>query len=108
MKCETCGQTKDDYHFFKHRNRYDREFFLNIQPETDICWECAGPYRCIGCGEIKDASEFRVCGRLCADCKEVGIVNSSHLDASRKGGTSYPTSQDEVETPEIAVFEVAE
>lgn len=69
MKCSKCGENKPEYHFFKHRNNYNTEFFLNIVPNEDTCWTCSGPYRCIICEQIKDASAFRVGGRVCHDCK---------------------------------------
>lgn len=69
MKCEICGQNKSEYDFFKHRNKYDAEFFLNLVPKVDTCWTCAGPYRCIICHEIKVADQFRVGGRVCIGCR---------------------------------------
>lgn len=62
MKCPNCGETKDDYHFFKHRNKYDRFFFAAGIPHKDICWACGGPYKCVGCQQIKPHTEFRVGG----------------------------------------------
>lgn len=69
MKCEICEQVKDDYNFFKYRNHYGTAFFLDIVPKVDTCWQCAGPYKCIECEQVKPASAFRVGGRICSDCK---------------------------------------
>lgn len=70
MICGVCGAEKSDYDFFKYRNKYDTEFFLNTVPKVDTCWTCAGDYRCIKCHEVKEASKFRVGGRICTDCKK--------------------------------------
>lgn len=74
MICVKCGQTKPDYHFFAFRGNYLKEFFANPKAMNGQCFECNAPYKCIACGEIKDASAFRVGGRVCDTCKSAGIL----------------------------------
>lgn len=72
MVCKVCGVDKDPYHFFNYSGKYDRKFFVTgWQP--GVCWECAAPYRCINCGQIQDADQYRVMGRICKTCKASGM-----------------------------------
>lgn len=71
IKCSVCGQAKTDYNFFMFRHKYDKSFFANGLPRTnDVCWTCAGDYKCIHCGQVKDHTYFRVMGRICFECLE--------------------------------------
>lgn len=75
MKCPNCEQEHPDYEFYSPRGKATpatRWFFVNGWKNM-TCWECNGPYRCLGCGEIKAPSQFRVGGRFCQDCKAAGI-----------------------------------
>lgn len=56
MKCTVCHEDKELYHFYKG---------------STVCFDCDGPYECIVCGELKPASEFRIQGQVCRDCKQV-------------------------------------
>lgn len=105
MKCFICGQIKPDYHFFKHRNKYDRAFFMNTIPVEDLCWDCGGPYKCAGCGKIKPASAFRVGGRFCNVCKTNGIHRSLADEINQDNDIASGDSLDGVETLESGVFE---
>lgn len=70
MICSICNQEKQDYHFFRHSGKYNQDFFTTEAGyRNGVCFECAGPYKCIQCHEIKPASEFRCQGRICQDCK---------------------------------------
>jgi hypothetical protein len=80
MICPICGETKPDYHFFKHRNKYDKTFFANGIPKVDICWACGSSYKCVGCQQVKPHTEFRVGGRFCVDCRTAGISNLQVLN----------------------------
>lgn len=78
--CKVCGRDLPLYNFFKFAGTYDRTFWVNFPPlelQNHICFECAAPYRCIECGEIKGASEFRIQGQVCKTCK------SKHSQRSR-------------------------
>jgi len=70
MKCLTCGFDKTPYHFFSFRGRYTKAFFANPQAKHGNCFECNGPYKCIQCGEVKHALNFRIGGRICDTCKK--------------------------------------
>jgi len=95
--CSVCGEAKPPYHFFNYRNKYDRDFFIHIPARSDVCWDCAGPYRCIYCQEIRPAWAFRIQGRVCTNCKEAGgfknaapreiARTNSDLDASQVAQT---------------------
>lgn len=68
--CAVCGEDKSPYHYFKHSGKYTQDFFTTELGYTPgVCWECAGPYRCVVCEEVKPASEYRVQGRVCTACK---------------------------------------
>lgn len=68
MVCKQCGEDKEPYNFFVYSGKYDRSFFVNgWQP--GVCWQCAAPYRCILCKEVKDATHYRVGGRICFECQ---------------------------------------
>ena len=89
MKCVVCGEIKDDYQFFKFRNKFNKEFFHAGIPQTDgVCWHCAAPYKCVGCGEVKAADQFRIGGRYCVDCRTVGITNLQVLSGVNQTETT--------------------
>jgi hypothetical protein len=68
--CKECGTDKPAYHYFKHSGKYTQDFFTTELGYTPgVCWECAGPYRCVVCEGVKPASEYRVQGRVCNECK---------------------------------------
>ena len=66
--CRVCGEDKPPYHFFKPRGKYNKAFFADGIPDGHTCWDCAGDYRCLGCGHVKPAYQFRIQGRFCVDC----------------------------------------
>jgi len=76
MICTCCNIDKSEYDFY---SRFGKSFnvtrFFFVNPEFSVlkCWTCNGPYRCLGCGETKPASAFRVGGRFCCTCKSAGI-----------------------------------
>lgn len=71
MKCTVCNTNKPNYHFFNFRGKYNRDFFAQGIPQSStVCFACAGDYRCLGCGEVKPHTEFRVQGRFCKQCRE--------------------------------------
>lgn len=72
IRCHVCGEDKPRYHFFSPRGRYNKEFFANGVPDGHTCWDCGGDYKCLGCGEVKPAHQFRIQGRYCADCLKDG------------------------------------
>lgn len=69
MICKHCGQGLVNYHFFNPRNKFDKAFFAAGVPDGNTCFACAGDYQCIECKTVKPASEFRLQGRICHDCK---------------------------------------
>lgn len=69
IRCMKCGQDYPPYYFFSPRGKYNKTFFASGIPLSHVCWYCAAPYRCVQCGEIREASEFRVMGRICNHCK---------------------------------------
>lgn len=72
MICKVCGRDLPLYHFFKFSGVDDKSFWLHYpapELQNHICFECAAPYKCIECGEYKDASEFRIQGMICKACK---------------------------------------
>ena len=83
--CVECGRDLPPYHYFNFRNKYDRAFWANgIPSNNNTCFDCCGPYRCICCHEVKPASEFRLQGRMCKDCKaEGGMKNALARDFAR-------------------------
>lgn len=77
MVCSVCGRDLPPYNFtqFRMTDDVDRRFFASARRDKHgfvegVCWECNGPYRCLQCGEVKPASEFRLQGRYCKDCKK--------------------------------------
>ncbi len=81
MICKECGRDLPAYHFFNPRGKYNKHFFVRgVVP--NVCFDCAGPYRCAGCNEIKPAGEFRVQGRLCSDCRADGVLHSETAPSS--------------------------
>jgi hypothetical protein len=104
MICSKCGQTKSDYHFYSRLGktfRVTRFFFINPDFSPLQCWECNGDYRCLGCGEVKNASQFRVGGRFCHTCKEAGIYKVLTEAYALPEASTDVGSLDSVETPEI-------
>lgn len=83
MKCPKCEQEKPDYHFFAFRGNYLKDFFANPLTLIGQCFDCNGPYKCVYCGVVQDASEFRVGGRVCNTCKSVGIHNVAPVAEAR-------------------------
>ncbi len=74
--CSCCGQDKPAYHFYSPYGKttnVTRFFFVNSAFSTTRCWECNGGYRCLYCGVVQDANQFRVGGRRCIGCKNAGI-----------------------------------
>jgi hypothetical protein len=74
--CDTCGRDLPPSHYFMHRGSKDHGgFFITAKARLSnkTCFECAAPYKCLGCNEIKPASEFRIGGRYCASCRSIGI-----------------------------------
>ncbi len=69
MKCTKCGLEKPNFHFILLWNIHTKEFFVNPDADSSQCYDCNGPYRCIICNQVKEASEFRVGGRVCHACK---------------------------------------
>ena len=101
MTCKTCGRDLPPYHFFNPRGKYNKHFFIHgVVP--NMCFECAGPYRCAGCNEIKPASAFRIQGRLCADCRQEGVLYATNNDF---GDETVSEAIDSVETPEMEADE---
>jgi hypothetical protein len=106
MICTCCNQTKPDYHFlsrFGKATSVTRFFFVNPDFSPTQCWACNGDYRCLGCGVIQDASQFRVGGRFCIACKNAGIYQVlpeayAFRDAVASG--SSLTASDELESAE--------
>lgn len=81
MICEICGEDKLPYHFvIIDSSNEDKTFFVSAyrndknQPVKDVCWECNGPYKCLQCGQVKPAGEYRVGGRYCKVCKSTWRV----------------------------------
>ena len=84
MICKKCGVDKSRYNFFDYSGKYDRTFFVGgWQP--GLCWECASPYRCIECHEIKPASSYRLMGRICADCKSRKLARRDTVPPYEQG-----------------------
>lgn len=79
MICRKCGQDKAPYNFFKPFGKFEREFFANGKPDGHTCFDCAGPYICLGCGETKPASAYRIQGRYCDDCRAEGNTSQNVL-----------------------------
>lgn len=75
--CAICGEDKQPHHFtlFHRLSAEDEAFFINARRDVrnnyrnDVCWECNGGYRCLECGNVFPASDFRVQGRYCKHCK---------------------------------------
>jgi len=90
--CVKCGQDKPAYHFFSFRGNYASEFFANPQSMNGQCFECNGPYKCIYCGVVQPADQFRVQGRVCLSCKTTGIHNISRVEDALNTANSaeYP------------------
>lgn len=75
--CSVCGEDKPPYHFtlFHRMSAEDKAFFVNARRDeqgnlrNDVCWSCNGGYRCLQCGNVFPAEDFRVQGRYCKHCK---------------------------------------
>lgn len=73
MICRVCGEDKPPYHFFKPRGKFNKAFFANGVPDGHTCFDCAGDYRCVGCGQIWPSTAYRLQGRYCEICRAAGI-----------------------------------
>lgn len=95
ITCSKCGQAKHNYNFFRYINTFGRWFFITGVPaKSNVCFECAGPYRCLNCGETKDHTHFRVMGRICNECKSGReIASSLDLFTSKTGGNATSKAQ---------------
>ena len=81
MICKSCNQDKTKYNFFHFRGKYDKSFFVRPIYEIDgLCFDCAAPYRCLGCGQVLGAEHFRVQGRLCHVCKTAPLSIATGLN----------------------------
>lgn len=77
MICRVCNRDLPLVHFYRHlRGKEDylpnTGYFVSeysLARSNDVCFECASPYRCVECGEIKPAAEYRLQGRMCKACK---------------------------------------
>ncbi len=99
--CKVCGQDKPPVHFFKHSGKYNQDFFTTELGYTPgVCFECASPYRCIVCHEVKPASDYRIQGRVCMACKTATPALNSDFDAIQ-----VTEAIEGVETPESADYE---
>lgn len=90
--CKCCNQNKPDYHFFSFRGTYLKDFFANPLALNGNCFECNGPYKCICCGIVQDANQFRVNGRICITCKSNGICRSSRVTGAFSPLVAYEDS----------------
>ena len=97
--CKVCGQDKEPYQFFIYSGKYDREFFVTGH-QPGACWECAGPYRCVVCHEVKPASEYRPQGRICNSCKQARL---DFVAPQKRAEIEQPLS--EVENDENSALE---
>lgn len=95
MICKGCNHNKSNYHFFNFRNNYKvakSTFFTRPIDEIDrLCFDCAAPYRCLGCGAVKGASEFRLQGRYCLDCRNrpLSIRTGLNFDLQTEKDAEY-------------------
>ena len=68
--CSCCGVDKTPQNFFRYINRYTRDFFVaGIPARSDVCFDCAGDYKCIRCNVVQPSTEFRIQGRVCYTCQ---------------------------------------
>lgn len=84
MKCTKCGLEKPNYHFIAFTGIYQKEFFANPTALNSQCWDCNSPYKCIICNEVKEASEFRVGGRVCRMCKDDKMPTQNRPSRSKE------------------------
>lgn len=105
MKCSKCGQVKPDYQFFSFRGNYLNEFFANPLTLNGQCFDCNAPYKCICCGVIQDADQFRVQGRTCKTCKDSGILRPSRVTGAFSDVEGTPHQEGGLETLEQGVSE---
>lgn len=91
MICRMCGEDKPPYEFFKPRGKYNKAFFAAGTPDGHTCWDCGGPYKCLGCGQVKPAADYRIQGRFCSDCRFEGLL--SFKNASVGSDTSTKTGE---------------
>lgn len=77
MKCTKCGLEKPNYHFINLYHSHFKSLFANPDASNSQCWDCNSPYKCIICNQVKEASEFRVGGRICHTCKPPTIKRST-------------------------------
>ena len=100
MKCTQCQQDKSIYNFFNFRGKYNRTFFTRpIEEISGLCFDCAGPYRCLSCGAIQDASEFRLQGRYCHACKSPKPTSERRVNFDLTG-QKVSECVEALETPE--------
>lgn len=104
--CSCCGQDKTPYNYFNgKRGREMRYFITNPAWSTTRCFQCNGDYRCLGCGVVQDASQFRVGGRFCQSCKDAGIYLVSAEVYARKAEEPSGDTFDAENAPESGAFE---
>lgn len=95
--CAVCGEDKPAYHYFKHSGKYTQDFFTTEAGYTNgVCFDCAGPYKCISCGQIKPASEYRLQGRVCSECKNAPKMAQ---------GTALPALNSDFDANKVSVVE---
>ena len=101
IQCSCCGQAKTEYNFFNGKlNRETRYFITNPDWTPKHCFTCNGPYRCLGCGVVQDASQFRIGGRFCHHCKEAGVYRVRTEVYARNEAVASVDSLDAVKTLE--------
>lgn len=101
--CDTCGRDLPPSHFYWHRGSKDHGgFFITDKARysNKTCFECAAPYKCLGCGEIKPASEFRIGGRYCIACRNAGINHVTREKNARLAQSAMDDAQIETEGDE--------
>lgn len=106
--CKVCGQDKPRYHYFHHSGVYNKSFFTTQEGFTSgVCFDCASPYRCVSCGQVKPASEYRVQGRVCLECREASkMPRQTHAIAEKNGfddvlDTEYVNGEITLETADF-------
>lgn len=96
--CDTCGRDLPPSYFYMHRGSKNHGgFFITEKARysNTTCFECAAPYKCLGCDEIKPASEFRVCGRYCTSCRSIGINRVTREKNARIAADRHNDSQND-------------
>lgn len=102
--CAVCGEDKPHYNFFHFTGKYDESFFTRQRSaKSNVCFACGGPYRCIYCGDVKDASEYRVQGRVCKSCRvarKSGRIRNSVATKTRQTPAKVLEGVHMLKTPE--------